>query len=214
MSGRYRDRRAAGRDLARLLGHYAGRADVIVLGLPRGGVPVGFEVARALRAPLDVELVRKLGVPGFDELAMGAIASGGVRFLNDDVIRAHHVPPAAVEAVTASEWRELERRERTYRGPRPEPRLEGRVVIVTDDGLATGATMRTAIAAVRDRLAGRVVAAVPVGAREICEVIGRIADELVCARTPDPFDAVGLWYDDFTPTSDDEVIALLREAAG
>lgn len=212
MTGRYRDRRAAGKVLARLLHGYSGRADAIVLGLPRGGVPVAFEVAHALGVPLDVALVRKLGVPGFAELAMGAIASGGVRSLNEDVIRAHHVPPAAVEAVTASEWRELARRESRYRGDRPAPRLEGRIVILVDDGLATGATMRTAIAATRALLAARVIAAVPVGAREICVEIGREADEVVCAVTPEPFDAVGHWYDDFAATSDDEVVELLRAA--
>ncbi len=209
---RYQNRRNAGRVLATLLGAYAGRDEVIVLGLPRGGVPVAFEVASALAAPLDVLLVRKLGVPGFVELAMGAIASGGVRFLNDDVIRANHVPPAAIEAVTASEWRELERREQCYRGSRPEPDLAGRTVILVDDGLATGATMRTAIAAVRARAAAQIVAAVPVGAPETCEMIGQVADEVVCAVTPEPFDAVGLLYEDFRATSDHEVIALLRTA--
>lgn len=212
MSSRYRDRRDAGRHLATLLGDYAGRDDLIVLGLPRGGVPVAFEVSRALGVPLDILLVRKLGVPGFEELALGAIASGGVRFLNDDVVRAYHVPAAAIEAVSASEWRELGRREHRYRGFRPKVDLTGRTVILVDDGLATGATMRTAIAAVRARSAGRVVAAVPVGATEICAAMGRIADDAVCALTPDSFDAVGRWYDDFGATDDDEVIALLVEA--
>ena len=212
MTWRYRDRRDAGRVLATLLGSYADRAEVTVLGLPRGGVPVAFGVALALGAPLDILLVRKLGVPGFAELAMGAIASGGARFLNADVIRTNHVPPAAVEAVTASEWRELERREQRYRGSRPEPDLTGRTVILVDDGLATGATMRTAIEAVRVRSAGRIVVAVPVGARETCAAIGRIADEEICALNPEPFDAVGLWYEDFRATSDDVVVALLQEA--
>ena len=212
MTWRYRDRRDAGRVLATLLGSYADRAEVTVLGLPRGGVPVAFGVALALGAPLDILLVRKLGVPGFAELAMGAIASGGARFLNADVIRTNHVPPAAVEAVTASEWRELERREQRYRGSGPEPDLTGRTVILVDDGLATGATMRTAIEAVRTRSAARIVAAVPVGARETCAAIGRIADDVICALSPEPFDAVGLWYEDFRATSDDDVVALLQEA--
>lgn len=212
MTKPYRDRRQAGAALAALLGDYARREDVIVLGLPRGGVPVAFEVARALEAPLDVLLVRKLGVPGFAELAMGAIASGGIRFLNADVIRANQVPPAAIEAVAASEWRELERREQRYRRSRPEPALTGRTVVLVDDGLATGATMRTAIEAVRARSATRIVAAVPVGAPETCKEIGRIADEVVCLVTPEPFDAVGLWYEDFRPPSDDDVVVLLQEA--
>ena len=211
MRGRYRDRQDAGRALAPLLGAYAGREDVTVLGLPRGGVPVAAEVARSLGAALDIVLVRKLGVPGFEELAMGAIASGGVRFLNVDVIQERLIPAAAVEAVTASEWRELARRERAYRGDHPEPSLTGRTVILVDDGLATGATMRTAIATVRARSAARVVAAVPVGAREICEAIGNVADGIVCALTPESFDAVGLWYEDFRATSDEEVIAILAE---
>ncbi len=180
-----------------------------VLGLPRGGVPVAGEVARVLEAPLDVVVVRKLGVPGFEELAMGAVGSGGVRILNSDVIQRHKVSAVAVEAVAAREWRELERREAMYRGDRLEPLLVGRTVILVDDGFATGATMRTAIETVRSRSADRVVTAVPVGAREICEEIGQVADEVVCAVTPEVFEAVGLWYDDFRATSDDEVVATL-----
>lgn len=211
MSGRYRDRRSAGRELARELLAYAGFPDLLVLALPRGGVPVGFEIARALGVPLDVMLVRKLGVPGFDELAMGAIASGGVRFLNEGVIREHRVPREAIDHVTAREWRELQRRERRYRGSRQEPSLNGRTVMLVDDGLATGATMRTAIAAVRARAADRVTMALPVAPRDSFDALAGLVDNAVCPMFPEPFDAVGRWYDDFTSTSDEEVCALLEE---
>jgi predicted phosphoribosyltransferase len=206
---RYADRREAGRVLVdRLLG-YAGRDDVVVLGLPRGGVPVAYEVARGLNAPLDVFVVRKLGLPGHPEYAMGAIASGGVRVLNDDAIRQLRVPPSVVEAVARAEQAELERRERAYRGARPAVPVEGRVVILVDDGLATGSTMRAAVLAVRRRLPSQIVVAVPVGARDTCRAMDEVADEVVCARMPEPFNAVGLWYENFDQASDDEVRELL-----
>ena len=211
---RFADRHDAGRRLAESLGRYAGRDDVIVLGLPRGGVPVAFEVARALRAPLDVFLVRKLGVPGHEELAMGAIASGGVQVLNDDVLAAARVPPEAVERVAARELDRIREQERAYRGDRAPLEARGRIAIVVDDGLATGATMRAAVEALRDRGAGSIVVAVPTAPIETCEALRREADEVVCARTPDPFTAVGMWYRDFAPVSDQEVAELLAARAG
>ena len=205
----FRDRRHAGTLLAQALDHYAGREDVVVLALPRGGVPVAFEVALALRAPLDVFLVRKLGVPGQEELAMGAIASGGVRVLNDDIVHSLRDGMAHVEAVAARERQELARRERVYRGDRPQPDFDGRVAIVVDDGLATGATMRAAVKALRAHHPARVVVAVPVGAPEACALLRREADEVVCVSTPLSFSGVGMWYDDFTQTEDAEVRELL-----
>ncbi|HEV8311217.1 MAG TPA: phosphoribosyltransferase [Methylomirabilota bacterium] len=210
---RFRDRLDAGRRLAAKLGDYAGRRDLLVLALPRGGVPVAFEVARALGAPLDVFLVRKLGVPGHRELAMGAIATGGVRVLNPEVIRALRLPPEAVEAVAASEQEELARRERAYRGQRPPPNVQGRIVILVDDGLATGATMRAAAAALRRFDPARIVVAVPTAAPETCRMLRAEVDDVVCAETPDPFVAVGLWYDDFSETTDDEVRLWLERSA-
>ncbi|MDB5353446.1 MAG: putative phosphoribosyltransferase [Planctomycetota bacterium] len=211
--GPYRDRIEAGRYLAEKLAHYACRPDVLVLGLPRGGVPVAYEVARALGAPLDVFLVRKLGVPGYEELALGAIATGGIRLLNEDVVRILDIPREVIDAVTAMERAELERREREYRGDRPPPEIEGRTVILVDDGLATGASMRAAVAAVRQRHPARIVVAVPIAATSTCERFRDEVDETVCARTPEPFYAVGLWYEDFSQTTDDEVRELLRNAA-
>jgi predicted phosphoribosyltransferase len=210
---RFRDRTEAGRVLAEGLTNYAGRPDVVVLALPRGGVPVAFEAARALRAPLDVFVVRKLGVPGHEELALGAIASGGTRVLNDDVVRLLHIPPETIDAVTRGEEQELQRRERAYRGDRPPLDVRGRTVILVDDGLATGATMRAAVAALRQRQPDRVVVAIPVAAPATCEEFAREVDSLVCARTPEPFGAVGLWYEDFSQTTDDEVRDLLARAA-
>ena len=181
----------------------------IVLGLPRGGMPVAAEVARALGVPFDVFLVRKLGVPGHEELAFGAIAQGGVQVLNDALVAELDLPPSAVERVAARERAELERRDELYRGGRPFPALHDRTVILIDDGLATGATMEAAVTALRRLHPARVVVAAPVGARETCDRLSRIGDEVVCAATPAPFDAVGLWYEDFSQTTDDEVRALL-----
>jgi putative phosphoribosyl transferase len=207
----FHDRAEAGRALAQKLWRYAGR-DVVVLGLPRGGVPVAFEVARALDAPLDVFLVRKLGVPGHVEFAMGAIATGGVRVMSDDVVRELRLPPEAIDAVAAAEERELHRREREYRGDAPSPDVRGKTVILVDDGLATGSSMRAAVAALRQQGPARIVVAVPVAARSTCEELRRVADDVVCALTPEPFLAVGQWYQDFSQTTDDEVRELLRLA--
>lgn len=209
----FTDRHEAGAVLATQLQQFAGRNDVVVLALPRGGVPVGYEVARALGAPLDVFVVRKLGLPGHPELAMGAIASGGVRVLNDDVLRSIAVPQTAIDAVTRAEQLELERRERAYREGRPPVPIDGRVVILVDDGLATGSTMRAAVLAVKRLHPARVVVAVPVGARETCQELRELADDVVCAFTPEPFRAVGLWYADFSQTTDAEVRQLLALAA-
>ncbi|NUR53892.1 MAG: phosphoribosyltransferase [Acidobacteria bacterium] len=209
----FADRREAGRELASHLSQYRGRTDVSVLALPRGGVPVGFEVADAIDAPLDVFVVRKLGMPGHPEFAMGAIASGGIRVLSEDVVRGYSIPDSAVDAVTRSELLELERREREYREGRPLTDIAGRVVILVDDGLATGSTMRAAAQAVRALGPARVIVAVPVGAPETCEQFGDIADDTVCARTPEPFSAVGLWYRDFSQTTDEEVRVLLDRHA-
>ncbi|HEY6211385.1 MAG TPA: phosphoribosyltransferase family protein [Vicinamibacterales bacterium] len=210
---RFRDRRDGGRHLARRLSAYAGRNDVVVLALPRGGVPVGYEVAAALNAPLDVFLVRKLGVPGHPELAMGAIASGGVRVISREIVDEIGISDAAIDSVAAREAMELERRERLYRDDRVLPPLDGKTVIIVDDGLATGATMEAAIAAIRQLHAARVVAAAPVGARESCGRLAAMADDVVCAEMPAFFHAVGQWYVTFDQTTDDEVIELLRQRA-
>ena len=214
MEVRFRDRQDAGRHLAAALGSYAGRDDVLILALPRGGVPVGYEVARALGAPLDVMQVRKLGVPGHEELAMGAIASGGVRILSEGVVETLGIPERVIATVAAAEEQELDRRERVYREGRPFPEVRGRTVILVDDGLATGSTMRAAAAALRAHGAGRLVAAVPVAPRESCDALRDLVDEVICAVTPEPFLAVGEWYEDFTQTSDADVQDLLRRAAG
>ena len=206
----YQDRRQAGRVLAKMLAHYAGHSNLLVLALPRGGVPVGFEVARALEAPLDIFVVRKLGLPGHEEYAMGAIASGGVRVMTP--LHGITVSPEEVAEVVAREQNELLRREHLYRGQRPAISLAGRTVIVVDDGLATGATMRAAVLSIRQQHPARLVVAVPVGAQESCEELRQEADEVVCAAMPHPFRAVGLWYKNFPQTSDDEVSALLEEA--
>jgi putative phosphoribosyl transferase len=194
------------------LREYAG-LDVVVLALPRGGVPVAFEVAEALDAPLDVFVVRKLGMPGHPEFAIGAIASGGVRVLSDELVRWYQIPDSAIEAVTQTELTELERREREYRDGRPLTQLRDRTAILVDDGLATGSTMRAAVQAVRAHEPARVIVAVPVGAPETCEQFADVADKTVCARTPEPFAAVGLWYRDFSQTSDEEVRDLLQRHA-
>ena len=209
----FADRREAGRFLASKLMDYADRPDVLVLALPRGGVPVANEVARALHAPLDVFLVRKLGLPGREELAMGAIASGGVLVLNEDVVHALRIPQDVLESVIVAEQEELGRRERIYRGDRPPPDVRGRTVILVDDGLATGSTMRAAVAALRRQGPARIVVAVPIGAPETCAEFEREADDVVCAVTPQPFSAVGLWYGDFSQTTDEEVHDLLERAA-
>lgn len=210
---RFANRREAGRFLAERLSDYAGRPDVRVLALPRGGVPVGYEIAQALEAPLDVFLVRKLGVPGREELAMGAIATGGMRVLNEDVIRGLEIPDSVIDAATAEEARELRRRELAYRGDRPPVDVAGRVVILVDDGLATGSTMRAAVAALRRQNPARLIVAVPTGAAETCAELEQEADEVICGQTPDPFYAVGLWYEDFSQTTDEEVHDLLHRAA-
>jgi len=209
----FRDRAHAGQILARRLRRYANRPDVLVLALPRGGVPVACEVAQALRAPFDVFLVRKLGVPGQEELAMGAIASGGVRVLNDEVVHMLQVPEEVIDSVAESEWRELERRERVFRDDRPLPEMRGRTIILIDDGLATGSTMRAAIAALRRQEPARIVVAVPVAAAATAETLRPLVEDLVVLQTPEPFYAVGSWYEDFTQTTDDEVRALLEYAA-
>ena len=212
-TGVFRDRMDAGRQLAARLETYAGRPDVLVLALPRGGVPVGLAVAQALQVPLDVFLVRKLGVPGHEELAMGAIATGDVVVLNEDVVRELGIPERVLTAVVAQERQELARRDHLYRDGRPLPTIRDRTIILVDDGLATGATMRAAAQAIREQQPARLVIAVPVGARQTCEAFQAEADEVICLITPTPFYAVGLWYDDFSPTSDQEVHAGLTEAA-
>jgi putative phosphoribosyl transferase len=210
---RFRDRFQAGRQLAAALLRYAGDPHLLVLALPRGGVPVGYEVARLLNAPLDVMLVRKLGVPGHEELAMGAIASGGVRILSNEVIRAFDIPERVVAGVAAEEAEELHRRERLYRDDRPPPAIEGRTVILVDDGLATGSTMRAAAAALRAQHPERLVVAVPVAPPVTCASLRSEVDDVVCAREPEPFFAVGNWYDDFSQISDAEVRRLLQAAS-
>ena len=209
---RFRDRHEGGqllgRELARRLGS---KDDLIVLALPRGGVPVGYEVARALNAPLDVFIVRKLGVPGHEELAMGAIASGGVRVINRDVLGWFPLPQKAIDEVAEREQHELERREREYRGTRPPLDVRNKTVIVVDDGLATGSTMRAAVAALRKMQPRAIIVAVPVAAAQTCDEFRAEGIDIVCLRTPEPFQAVGLWYDDFSQTSDEEVHELLRQ---
>ena len=213
MERAFANRAEAGQLLAQKLINYRGRDDVIVLGLPRGGVPVAYEVARALSVPLDVFVVRKLGVPGFEELAVGAIASGGVRVVNEDVARALPNAEQILEAVTARERQEVERREHSYRDGRPPPELSGKTVILIDDGLATGATMRAAVKALRQREVARIVVAAPVGAPETCRELAHDANEIVCATAPEYFQAVGQYYDDFAQTTDEEVRDLLSRAA-
>ena len=208
----FRDRADAGRVLAQRLKAYANRADVLVLALPRGGVPVAFEVAEALDALLDIFIVRKLGVPGHEELAMGALATGGVRVVNDDVVSQLGLSDAVIDAVAAQEERELERRERAYRGARAAPDVRGRTVILVDDGLATGATMRAAAAALRKQQPARLIVAVPVAASQTCDDLRTEVDEIVCGATPEPFLGVGRWYRDFSQTTDEEVRLLLEQA--
>jgi len=214
LTGPFADRSEAGRALAGALDEYAGRSDVVVLGLPRGGVPVAYEVALALGAPLDAFVVRKLGVPGHAELAMGAIATGGVLVLNPGVVSSLAISPAAIDEAVARETVELERRQRLYRGDRVFPDLVAKTVILVDDGLATGATMRAAVEALRARRPRRVVVAVPVGAASTCRELRRMADDVVCVQSPHRFDAVGRWFVDFAPPTDDEVRRLITGPSG
>jgi putative phosphoribosyl transferase len=209
---KYKNRIDAGRQLATKLKKHADKPDVVVLALPRGGVPVGYEVARALRAPLDVFLVRKLGVPGREELAMGAIATGGVRVINEDVVDELRIPATWIDMAAGDEMPELRRREQAYRDGRPFPDVNNKIVILVDDGLATGATMRAAVAALRRMGPSQIVVAVPVGAPQTCDEFRDVADEVVCDQQPDPFWAVGSWYRDFEQTTDDEVRQLLARA--
>ena len=213
MPPRFRDRTQAGQELAKDLTEYANRSDVIVLALPRGGVPVAYEIARALGAPLDVFVVRKLGLPIHREMAMGAIASGGIRVLDSEVVRRFGVSDAELAAVTEAERRELARRERLYRENRPFPDVRGKTVILVDDGLATGATMAAAAVALRTQDPAKLIVAVPVSAPETCHAFRDVVDDIVCAVTPEPFYAVGLWYEDFSQTTDEEVHDLLDRAA-
>lgn len=208
----FRNRSEAGRIIAQRLKHYADRPGVLVLALPRGGVPVGYEVAKALHTPLDVFVVRKLGIPGHEELAMGAVATGGVRVLNDQVVRGLGIPEHVIHAVANWELQELERRERVYRGERPAPDVRGKTVILVDDGLATGSTMLAAVQALRKLGPARIVVAVPVASPDTCDLLTEYVDETVWGVTPEPFYAVGLWYRDFSQTSDDEVRELLESS--
>ncbi|GAA6616110.1 phosphoribosyltransferase [Scytonema sp. NUACC26] len=210
---RFKDRTQAGQLLAKELAAYADRPDIVVLGLPRGGVPVAFEIAKTLNAPLDIFVVRKLGVPDQRELAMGAIASGGVRVLNEDIVRSLHITEAEIDQVATKEQHELERREHLYRGDRPFPKLQDRTVILVDDGLATGATMRAAFTALQKYNPAKTVVAVPVSAVETRDEFAAKVDEIICGLTPSPFYSVGLWYDDFPQTTDEEVRLLLDRAA-
>lgn len=206
---RFHDRREAGQVLARRLAHYRNRDDVVVLALPRGGVPVAYEIARDLKAPLDVFVVRKLGVPWHPELAMGAIAGRGTEVLNGDVVTAYNIPPHVIRAVAEREGHELRRRLQQYRGDRPLPDFRNKVVILVDDGLATGSSMRAAVSALRRDSPRSIVVAVPVAAPDTCRALEREVDEIVCGSTPEHFSAVGLWYEDFSQTTDDEVRELL-----
>jgi len=210
---RFEDRFDAGRFLAQQLKHHAGKPNVTVLALPRGGVPVAFEIARALGAPLDVFVVRKLGAPGYEELAMGAIATGGVRVFNEEVIQHLGVSESWIEASIQEQQEELQRREEAYRGDRAPVEIENHTVILVDDGLATGASMRAAVRALRLRHPAAITVAVPIGSRDTCDQFRAQVEEVVCARTPEPFHAVGAWYRNFTQTTDEEVRDLLNRAA-
>lgn len=209
---RFSDRRDAGKKLAQKLRHYAGRPDVLVMALPRGGVPVAYEVSRLLNVPMDIFIVRKLGLPGREELAIGAIATGGIRVLNDNVIRLLNVPEEVIRFVAERELQELQRREQSYRGDRPAPQVRDRTIILIDDGLATGASMRAAVKGLRAQHPARIVVAVPAAAVEVCEAFRHEVDEIVCAMTPEPFQGVGRWYEDFRQMTDDEVRSLLEES--
>jgi putative phosphoribosyl transferase len=208
----YKDRKEAGKKLAEKLSRYKGREDVVVLGLPRGGVPVAYEVAKALNTPLDIFLVRKLGLPGHEELAMGAIASGGVHVLNEDVVVALDIPEKLIDKVAEREQKELERREKLYRGDRPPTQIKGKTAILIDDGLATGSSMRAAVEGLRAQGPQQIVVAVPIASPESCEALEEEVDNIICASTPTPFYGVGLWYQNFAQTTDEEVRLLLQEA--
>jgi len=208
----FKDRADAGKRLAKELSKYSNRPDVLVLALPRGGVPVAFEVARELNVKMDVFIVRKLGVPGNEELAMGAIASEDVRVLNEDIIRSYQIPDRIIATVAANELRELERREHRYRGNRPRPDMKGMTVILIDDGLATGATMHAAVEALKTKRPAKLIVAVPTASPDTCKFFKGIVDEMICATTPEPFYAVGAWYKDFSQTTDEEVCKLLEKA--
>jgi len=209
----FKDRRDAGRKLAQKLSAYANRSDVIALALPRGGVPVAYEVALALNAPLDIFTVRKLGLPGHEELAMGAVASGGARVFNQDVVRTFNIPQGVVEAVAKQELKELERRERAFRGDREMREIHDRTAILIDDGLATGASMQAALMGLRARDPARIVVAVPTAPLETCEAFQPLVDEMICATTPEPFYGVGQWYEDFSQVTDEQVQTLLEQAS-
>ena len=209
----FRNRMHAGQVLAKMLQEYGNREDVVVLALPRGGVPVAFEIASALHAPLDVFLVRKLGVPGQEELAMGAIATGGIRVLNNEVVRHLGIPDHVIDSATKAEQQELERRQQAYRGTRESPQVRGRIILFVDDGLATGSTMRAAVTALRQQKPARIVVAVPVAAASTCQEFQEEVDQIICATTPEPFYGVGQWYEDFSQTTDEEVRDLLDRAA-
>ena len=209
----FRNRMHAGHVLAKMLQEYGNREDVVVLALPRGGVPVAFEIASALHAPLDVFLVRKLGVPGQEELAMGAIATGGIRVLNNEVVRHLGIPDHIIDSATKAEQQELERRQQAYRGTRESPQVRGRIILFVDDGLATGSTMRAAVTALRQQTPARIVVAVPVAAGSTCQEFREEVDQIICATTPEPFYGVGQWYEDFSQTTDEEVRDLLDRAA-
>ena len=208
----FTDRVDAGKKLAKELSKYANRPDVLILALPRGGVPVAFEVAKELNVKMDVFIVRKLGVPGNEELAMGAISSDNIRVLNEDIVRSFQIPERVINMVAENELKELERRERTYRGDSPKPVISGSIVILIDDGLATGATMRAAASAIKTKNPAKIVVAVPTGARDTCELFGREVDEVICMATPEPFYGVGAWYGNFSQTTDEEVCELLDKA--
>jgi putative phosphoribosyl transferase len=209
----FQDRSDAGRQLAKKLLHHANDPSLLVLALPRGGVPVAFEIVQELNAPLDIFLVRKLGVPGYEELAMGAIASGGVRVLNEELIERLNIPESAVEAITREETQELERAEQSFRGNREPAAIEGRTVILVDDGLATGASMRAAVRALRQKNPACIAVAVPIGSPDTCDQFRSEVEELICAETPEPFFAVGTWYANFLPTTNEEVKRLIDHAA-
>jgi len=212
MIARFLNRREAGKELARKLTKYENRSDVIVLALPRGGVPVAYEVALALNAPLDVFLVRKLGLPGREELAIGAIASGGIQILNQDIVRALGIDPSTIRSVLEQELQELTRREESYRGNRPAPEVKNRTVMLVDDGLATGASMLAAVTGLRDQSPARIVVAAPAAAPQAIELLESKVDEIVSVISPDPFEGVGKWYDDFSQTTDEEVMSLINNA--